>query len=264
MLRRVVSRVSNTAIVKCSKTSNKILVRSNPIYSFNQYYNSVCSSINSSNRQCQYFSTTATTTAATTESEEYPIDTIGRMYHNMRYKGRVSNNVRLFNLKVLFDACSKAEDIKYITKGLDFYQFKGMDFTEELNAQFINACLRSSDVKTAISTFSKYENRISAWTSPKSLKKLVDAAVDSSRSNIEDPMDVIKVLVILKSKGTTIPNTIIDTVMKAYSDSSKLTATMVEETKKLSTGKDDDAVISKYTPTAPATPEDSSSTPAQT
>ena len=87
-------------------------------------------------------------------------------------------------------------DLTYVKNGVELYQKKGQDFSEEVNAHFIQACLRAGNPKVASDLFSVYANRISAWSTPKTFHMLVESLI--SRNELES---VVKMLSIVSKKG---------------------------------------------------------------
>ena len=86
--------------------------------------------------------------------------------------------------------------MKYAGLGIDWFQKKGFDFTEELNSAFIQLCLENDQLDPIKQRFLIKKNRISSWTTPSSIYKLL-----SSLQTKEDYNSIIDLTEILTSKG---------------------------------------------------------------
>lgn len=62
---------------------------------------------------------------------------------------------------------------RFARLGVDMFQRKGQDFSEEVNAHFVKAGIRSSSVRSTIDVLLQYNHRIGAWTSTNSLNYLL-------------------------------------------------------------------------------------------
>jgi hypothetical protein len=92
--------------------------------------------------------------------------------------------------------CSEPSHVKYIIQGLNIYQRKGSDFTENIANHFVESCLRCQNPNEALQVLSKYNYRIGAWLNSKSFHVLI--------SNLNDTVDsgfVLDALKTLAKKG---------------------------------------------------------------
>lgn len=84
-------------------------------------------------------------------------------------------------------------DVKHAVHTAELIQLKGQDFSEETNSLFISACLRGNDPEAVVKHFTVRKNRLSAWTSPVSLSRLLQAILDKN-SLPESFLDAMKLL----------------------------------------------------------------------
>lgn len=98
--------------------------------------------------------------------------TPGRFYHELVFRGRQTNKLALGDLRKLLQKCDGLDTLKYAVLGVELYQRKGQDFSEEVNSHFIKACLKADDPMRAVPVLLKYKNRIGAWTTVTSLSRL--------------------------------------------------------------------------------------------
>ena len=105
----------------------------------------------------------------------------------------------LGDLRKLLQECKTKDDVKYGAKLVEAFQEKGQYFSEEVNSHFVAMCIRGEQPLVAVKQFSKYKNRIGAWTTPKSLHSLVTSAL------AEKDAEVVKELAValetMTSKG---------------------------------------------------------------
>lgn len=100
----------------------------------------------------------------------------------------------------MFNAC-QATDAKYAGNGVDWFQEKGFDFSEELNSLFVDACLRGQMPEIAVSRLIYGKGRIGAWSTPKSLNKLFGALCEQ-----KDAQAMVSVLETLIPKNVRVNN----------------------------------------------------------
>lgn len=100
----------------------------------------------------------------------------------------------------MLNAC-EATDAKYAGLGVDWFQEKGFDFSEELNTLFIDACIRGQKPEVAVSRFIYGKGRIGAWSTAKSLNKLFEALRDK-----KDAQAMVNVLESLIPKNVRVNN----------------------------------------------------------
>jgi hypothetical protein len=103
-------------------------------------------------------------------------------------------------LKSLLNACGP-KDVKYAGAGVDWFQEKGFDFSEELNTLFVDACVRSKKPEVAVSRFIYGKGRIGAWSTPKSLNKLFESLREKN-----DAQGMVNVLEALIPKNVRVNN----------------------------------------------------------
>ena len=112
-------------------------------------------------------------------------------------------------MKFLFNSCGP-KDAKYAGLGVDWFQEKGFDFSEELNALFIDACLRGQKPEVAVSRLVYRKGRIGAWSTPNSLNKLFEALRD-----MNDAQSIVNILETLMPKNVRINNATINLSLAA-------------------------------------------------
>mmetsp|Transcript_18238 Transcript_18238/g.18304 ORF Transcript_18238/g.18304 Transcript_18238/m.18304 type:complete len:283 (+) Transcript_18238:87-935(+) len=123
-------------------------------------------------------------------------ETPGQYFHMLLHRGRKSNRLALGDLRKLIQLCDSPDNIKYAILGVELYQRKGQDFSEEVNSHFIKAFLRANEPLKAVPIFLKYKNRISAWTTITSLNRLV-----KSLSEHRQTIPIIEILNLLHTKN---------------------------------------------------------------
>lgn len=100
----------------------------------------------------------------------------------------------------MLNACEPT-DAKYAGLGVDWFQEKGFDFSEELNTLFVDACVRGNMPEVAVSRFIYGKGRIGAWSTPKSLNKLFESLREK-----KDAQAMVNVLETLIPKNVRINN----------------------------------------------------------
>jgi hypothetical protein len=119
------------------------------------------------------------------------------------------NLIGIRELKVLLNACGP-KDAKYAGLGIDWFQKKGFDFSEELNTLFIDACVRGQKPEVAVSRFIYGKGRIGAWSTPRSLNKLFKMLRE--RNDAESMLTVLEALI---PKNVRVNNVTITLCLKA-------------------------------------------------
>jgi hypothetical protein len=102
------------------------------------------------------------------------------------------NLIGIRELKFLLNSCGP-KDAKYAGLGVDWFQEKGFDFSEELNSLFVNACVRGDKPQVAVSRFVYGKGRIGAWATPKSLNKLFESL--RAKNDAESMVKVLEALI---------------------------------------------------------------------
>lgn len=121
---------------------------------------------------------------------------IGPVYQDMVFRARGNNRLALGELRKLLQLCKTKDDVKYGLQMVELFQIKGQDFSEEVNSHFVSMCVRGEQPHIAIKQFSKYKNRIGAWTTPKSFHNLTSSVMELQKSSAAtDAPDLTKELV---------------------------------------------------------------------
>ena len=99
-------------------------------------------------------------------------------YTQMMFKGRRGNALGLGELRKLLQLCAEPAHANYALQAVKLFQTKGQDFSEEVNSHFISAVAeRGGSPLEAGRMLAVPKNRIGAWSTTKSLTKLVEAMV---------------------------------------------------------------------------------------
>ena len=106
------------------------------------------------------------------------------------------------DLKYLIGLCEKPEQLKYIMLGLELFQKKGQDFTEEVSSLFVKSCIKHNDPLMAVNLFLKINRRISAWQTASSVHRLIESV--RSKSTTEYVTQSVNLLGVLSYKGVKI------------------------------------------------------------
>jgi benzoyl-CoA reductase/2-hydroxyglutaryl-CoA dehydratase subunit BcrC/BadD/HgdB len=99
--------------------------------------------------------------------------------------------------KRLLTEISDPLDVKHAIHAAELYQIKGQDFSTEINSVFISACLRANSPEAVIKHFSVRKNRLSSWTPPVSLNRLLEALLEKDTL----PEEFLEVLKLMRLKG---------------------------------------------------------------
>jgi len=124
---------------------------------------------------------------------------LGKVYNDLLFRGRGGNKLSLGDLRKLLQECKTKDDVKYGAKLVEVFQEKGQDFSEEVNSHFVAMCIRGEQPLVAVKQFSKYKNRIGAWTTPKSFHSLVTSAL--TEKDAEVVKELAAALDTMTSKG---------------------------------------------------------------
>jgi hypothetical protein len=103
-------------------------------------------------------------------------------------------------------------EAKYAALGVELYQRKGQDFSEEICSHFIQACIRSKGTHLAGKIFLDKRNRISAWASPKMLANILTHLE-------EDHQTALEVTLAMAKKGLVLNEEVFSRVLKVTSSS---------------------------------------------
>lgn len=145
------------------------------------------------------------------DSNKEDLTSVGQFYHNMMYRSRQNRLLPVRDLKTLFTMCEEKEHLKYAILGVELYQSKGQDFTEEISSLFVKTCIKHGDPMAAVKIFLKLNRRIAAWQSATSVKRLVEAAyATAAASSLPAPTtEAVNLLGVLQYKGVhVLPETV--------------------------------------------------------
>lgn len=117
-------------------------------------------------------------------------------FNDLVYRGRESRLLAVGDLRKLLQLCEKKSHVKYAVEAVRLFESKGHDFSEEVNSHFVSACLRGDNPQAAAEMFVKRSYRIGAWSTLKSIDKLVSAMDETSHSAL-----LKDVLLVLGNKG---------------------------------------------------------------
>lgn len=138
---------------------------------------------------------------------------MGQYFQDLVFRGRQGRLLAVGDLRKLLELCQTKEHVKYAVLGVELYQRKRHDFSEEVNSHFINACIRGGDPMAAVEVFLRPINRIGAWSTLTSMGRLVDAlGEDAEGTKLKD------MFVLLASKGVRFSE---DTIVKIFTAASK-------------------------------------------
>ena len=123
-------------------------------------------------------SVTNSTSSTAAESSDNPV---GRYYHDLVYRGRGHHALALGDLRRLLQMCNSPELARYGLYGVDLYQRKGQDFSEEVNSHFIRSVAVEGKQAVAVAKMiAKWKNRIGAWGTTTSLQRLMQGLIDQA------------------------------------------------------------------------------------
>lgn len=117
---------------------------------------------------------------------------LGKDYQELVFRGRGSYKLALGDLRQLLQKCTTKDDVKYGAQMVELFQRKGQDFSEEVNSHFVAMCIRAGQPELAVKHFSKYNNRIGSWTTPKSFLSLATAAIQASAAAKDKQVATVK------------------------------------------------------------------------
>lgn len=124
-------------------------------------------------------------------------------------------------MRHLLEKIKLPEHVKYAVKGLEIYQRKGQEFSEELNSHFIKACIRGENPHAAAEMIAIRKNRIGAWSTPTSIHRLVETLLTSPNVNSDDISLVVDVLDSVSSKGINFNSKTIELVLESTKSTEK-------------------------------------------
>lgn len=112
-------------------------------------------------------------------------------------------------LKVLFPLCQTPEHVKYAVYGVEYFQSKGMDFSQEINSLFVKTCVRCDDPMAAAKVFLVPRNRIGAWSTVTSIHRLVESLKPLGESST-----ISSLLVLLSNKGVHVNKDVVSAALQ--------------------------------------------------
>jgi len=120
-------------------------------------------------------------------------------FHHLQYVSRETNIKYLTKgaLLKLYGLIDGPETGKYAIKMTNYYQKKGLDFTEQLAYSFVKASILGEQSKEAAAVCAEYSNRIGAWLTPKPISLLVDNLCEKNEVGL-----AVEVLATISVKGT--------------------------------------------------------------
>lgn len=74
---------------------------------------------------------------------------LGKQYNDILHKGRGGRAIGLSDLRNLLGMCEEPAHVTYAVGAVEYYQKKGMDFAEDVNALFIRACVKGKNPMAA-------------------------------------------------------------------------------------------------------------------
>lgn len=106
------------------------------------------------------------------------------------------NKVALRDLKKLLLLCKEPHHVKYALKGVEYFQLKGNDFSEEVCTLFVRTCVMCGNPETAANEFLKQNHRIGAWLTQASFKVLIESMREKCQAKL-----LVEVLEMVVKKG---------------------------------------------------------------
>ena len=95
--------------------------------------------------------------------------------------------------------CEKPEQLKYVLLGVELFQKKGQDFTEEISSLFVKTCIKHNEPLMAVDLFLKLNRRLAAWQTSSSIHRLIESV--RSKSSSEYVTQSVNLLGVLSYKG---------------------------------------------------------------
>lgn len=140
------------------------------------------------------------------------LNEVGQFYQDMVYRGRNGRLLPIRDLKTLFGLCRSPEHIKYAVLGVEMFQKKGQDFSEETSGLFVKTCIKLNSPMTAVDLFLKVNRRIAAWQSPSSVDRLVDSVLTETPDAGKHTTALVNMLGVLQYKGVTLSTDVVKKV----------------------------------------------------
>jgi len=116
---------------------------------------------------------------------------VGRVYHDLTFRGRNGKPLALGDLRKLLQQCTEPAHGKYAVGSVDLFQKKKQDFSEEVCSHFVRAVAEDGKAPMqAARVLGRFRNRLGAWLTPNSALRLMNALsaseadwVDSEANN---------------------------------------------------------------------------------
>ena len=141
---------------------------------------------------------------------------VGQDFQELVFRGRQGRLLAVGDLRKLLARCQTKDHVRYAVQGVELYQRKRHDFSEEVNSHFVSACIRGESPMAAVELFLKPSYRIGAWSTLTSIGRLVDAVGEQG-----DAVKLKEMLFLLADKGVKFSE---DTVFKILTAASKTEA----------------------------------------
>lgn len=109
--------------------------------------------------------------------------------------------------------CTAPDHLVYAIQGVQLFQRKGQDFSEEVCSHFIKACIRTENSRAAVEIINKYNYRIGAWLTQTSLLNLLQ-----SISATEDTKVLVHTVEIAAIKGLRVSVPIVELILKVCTE----------------------------------------------
>eukprot|EP00428_Durinskia_dybowskii_P079419 CAMPEP_0170449330 /NCGR_PEP_ID=MMETSP0117_2-20130122/51190_1 /TAXON_ID=400756 /ORGANISM="Durinskia baltica, Strain CSIRO CS-38" /LENGTH=242 /DNA_ID=CAMNT_0010710571 /DNA_START=21 /DNA_END=749 /DNA_ORIENTATION=+ len=119
----------------------------------------------------------------------------------IKKKGSGKNPTPRRNLIHLLRKCTKPSHIGVAARGMQFFQWKGVDFTQNTCAYFISLCANAQKPLLAADMIVSPSNRLGAWLNKKSYTTLLTSLAETN--DIETMLKVTNVAI---SKGLQLQN----------------------------------------------------------
>ena len=193
---------------------------------------------------------------------------LGKDYQELVFRGRGSYKLALGDLRQLLQKCTTKDDVKYGTQMVELFQRKGQDFSEEVNSHFVAMCIRAGQPELAIKHFSKYNNRIGSWTTPKSFLSLATAAIQASAAAKDTQMATVKDLAtaldIVTLKGVRVTQDSLKLLLQHCGAEPQVHAQLSAVAARVFGADEAAKLVAEYPAPAPAAPETEAAVPAAT
>ena len=138
---------------------------------------------------------------------------VGQFFQNLVFRGRQGRLLAVGDLRKLLELCKTRDHVKYAVLGVELYQRKRHDFSEEVNSHFVSACIRGGEPMAAVELFLRPSHRIGAWSTLTSMQRLIDALGEEA-----DGAKLKDMFFLLANKGVRFSE---DVIVKIFTAASK-------------------------------------------